>query len=71
MKNLKYILIFICLFALLALTLTSCGGRLSNPRGLHLDEDTQTLKWNKVKGAHGYTLEISGIENEIITQANY
>ena len=71
MKNLKYILIFICLFALLALTLTSCSARLSTPRGLYLDEDTQTLKWNKVKGAHGYTIEISGIDTEITTQANY
>lgn len=71
MKKIKILLIAICLLSLCALVLTSCGSKLSTPRGLYLDEDTQTLKWNKVRGAHGYTIEISGIENEIVTQANY
>lgn len=71
MKKIYGLLIFICLLSLFALTLTSCGGRLSTPSGLYVDEDTLTLKWNRVKGAQGYTIEISGIDGEIITQANY
>lgn len=71
MKKLHVLLILICIFSLFALLLTSCGVRLSTPSGLRLDADTQTLKWNKVKGAQGYTIEISGFEEEIVTQANY
>lgn len=71
MKKIYALLILICLFSVLALTLTSCGHKLSTPTGLFLDTDTQTLRWNKVRGAMGYTVEISGMETEITTQANY
>ena len=71
MKKLHNSLILIIVLSLFTLILASCGARLSTPSGLYLDEDTQTLKWNAVKGAQGYTLTISGIEGEIITQANY
>ena len=71
MKKIRVLLLTICLLSLCALLLTSCGGRLSTPSGLHFDEDTLTLKWNRVRGAHGYTVEISGMETDITTQANY
>ncbi|MBQ9116806.1 MAG: hypothetical protein IJY04_07255, partial [Clostridia bacterium] len=71
MKKTHFLLIFIFILSLFALTMSSCGARLSTPSGIHLDEDTQTLKWNKVKGAQGYTIQISGFDTEITTQANY
>ena len=71
MKKVHTLLILIFILSLFILILTSCGARLSTPTGLHLDEDTQTLKWNNVKGAQGYTLTISGFDQEITTQANY
>lgn len=71
MKKIYVLVAFICLLLLVTLALGSCGALLSTPSGVHLDEDTLTLKWNKVRGAQGYTIKISGIDAEIITQANY
>ena len=56
-----------CLLAVLGLLfaclmiLTACGTpKLSTPVGLYLDVDTQTLSWQKVKGAAGYSVEVDG-----------
>lgn len=71
MKKIRVLLLFICLITLFTLAFTSCGIRLSKPSGLHIDDDTQTLKWNRVKGAQGYTVEIVELGIEVVTQANY
>ena len=51
MKKLSFVLLAVCLVFLLALTLSSCGSKISAPSGLYLDEDTLSLRWNAVKGA--------------------
>lgn len=71
MKKLYVLLIFVCLFSVFAIMLTSCGQRLRTPTSLYLDEDTQTLKWNRVRGAQGYTVKIPELDFEATTQANY
>lgn len=71
MKRIKLIFISVCLIALVALTLVSCGSQLSDPSGLVFDVETQTLHWNAVKGAKYYTIQISEDTREITTKANY
>ena len=66
-----YVKIMLMLLLVLCITmLTACNDTLSTPSGLTLDVDTQTLRWNYVKGAAYYTIHISGEENEITTKAN-
>ena len=71
MRKLKYLSVLICLLALLTLALTSCASRLSTPGGLNVEDATQSLRWNAVKGARFYTVSIEGNENDITTKANY
>ena len=58
------------LLVLCVTMLTACKGNLSAPSGLTLDVDTQTLRWNFVKGASFYTIRISGQEQAITTKTN-
>ena len=70
MKKLRFILLAVCLVFLLALTLSSCGAKINAPSGLYLDEATLTLRWNAVKGAKFYTVQVSGMEKEYTTKNN-
>lgn len=71
MKKNNFKFTFIILLSLLSLLLVSCGvfqSRLSQPSGLMLDIETQTVKWNAVKNAKYYTVRISGEEKEFTTK---
>lgn len=68
-RNLKIALVL--LSGLLALFLASCGmfqSKISQPSGIMLDIETQTIKWNMVKNAEYYTVRISGEEKEYTTK---
>ena len=58
MKNIK-IIITLCLLLLSLFVLTSCSEGMEAPKGLVLDEDTQTLLWDEVRGAQSYTVKVS------------
>ena len=68
MKKTRLLLLSICLLALCALLLVSCGSSLNEPSGLYFDIETQTLHWNAVKGAKYYTIQISGQSRDITTK---
>ena len=68
-KKFGYLLAVLSLFSACLILLTACGTpRLSEPIGLYVDMDSQTLHWQKVKGASAYSVEING--NEISTKQN-
>lgn len=71
MKKLSYILIVLCFVSLLVLGLSSCGSAIKAPSGLRVDVAEQTVRWNAVKGAKFYTVQISGQEKTLTTKANY
>lgn len=71
MKKIRFILVSMCLLALCAVMLVSCGSELKAPSGLYLDIETQTLHWNAVKGAKYYTIQISGQERDVTTKSNH
>jgi len=68
MKKLRFILFFVIVVTLSALMLVSCGEKLNAPSGVIEDVETQSLKWNHVKGAKYYTIVISGQDKEITTK---
>ena len=68
MKKRISALILIFVLAFVTLTLVSCKEQLNSPSSFVLDVETQTLKWNPVKGAKYYTVSISGDEREITTK---
>ena len=68
MKKLPIALVLILLVSLCALTMTACGSKLNAPSGLLLDPQTLELRWNAVKGAKYYVIEISGQEQVITTK---
>lgn len=68
MKKLSIALVFILLLSLCVVTLTACGSEMNAPSGLTLDADTLTLKWNAVKGAKYYTVQIADQNYEITTK---
>lgn len=70
MKKLRAVFVAILLLSLCALALTGCNATLDTPAGLWLDIETQTLRWNPVKGARFYTIQISGQAQEIATKEN-
>ena len=58
-KKIGYLLAVLGLLFACLMILTACGApKLSTPIGLYLDVDTQTLSWQKVKGAAGYSVEV-------------
>lgn len=71
MKKITLLLFLISLFALCALTLTSCKNSVNAPTGLYLDIETQSLHWKEVRGARSYTVKISGEPDEEVILSNY
>lgn len=70
MKKLRIAILLISLLALVTLIFSSCDeNNLAKPSGLNLDVETQTLRWNMVKGAKYYTIQISGEEKDITTKS--
>lgn len=72
MKRSNFRTVFIILIALTAMLLVSCSAfdsSVSDPSGLVLDVEKQTLNWNMVKNAKYYTVRISGEEKEITTKS--
>lgn len=68
-KKFGYLPAVLCLFFACLVLLTACGTpRLSAPIGLYVDMETQTLHWQKVKGAAAYSVEVDG--NTISTKQN-
>lgn len=68
MKKLRSI-IAICLCSFWVVFLASCAKQLSAPMDFEFDVTTQTLSWDKVPNASGYTIEINGEEET--TRANF
>ena len=72
MKKLHISLILVTVLVLCALLFSSCqNNTLNKPSGLNLDVATQTLRWNMVKGASFYSIEISGEEKTLTTKNNF
>ncbi len=68
-KKFGYLSAVLSLFFACLILLTACGTpRLSEPIGLYVDIETQTLHWQKVKGASAYSVEVNG--NTISTKQN-
>ncbi len=68
MKRIRLI-IALCLCSVLAVFLTACtGDALEKPEDFKFDIATQTLSWDKVADARGYTIEING--EQTTTRAN-
>ncbi|MBR5601748.1 MAG: leucine-rich repeat protein, partial [Clostridia bacterium] len=60
-KKFGYLLAVLGMLVACLLLLSACGTpRLSEPIGLYVDIDTQTLHWQKVKGASAYSVEVDG-----------
>ena len=70
MKNLKHILWLLCLVMLTLCLLTSCEEGLEAPKPV-LNEDTQTLHWEKIKGAQSYTVKVSDGMEITVYEENY
>ena len=72
MKKIHISLILVTVLVLCALLFSSCqNNTLNKPSGLNLDVATQTLRWNMVKGASFYSIEISGGEKTLTTKNNF
>ena len=69
MKKLSVLLIAVCLTVVCLLTLSSCDEPLEAPGGFTFNEDTQTLYWEKVDGALGYSVLVG--EKEKSTKSNH
>ena len=71
MKKKFSVILALGILALCALLVTSCSsGKLPEPDGFKLNEETLTLSWNKVKGAMSYVVLIEGEERERTTRTN-
>ena len=68
MKKLSVLLIAVCLTVVCLLTFSSCENPLEAPAGFSFNEDTQTLYWEKVDGALGYSVLVG--EKEKSTRSN-
>lgn len=69
MKKLRVLLITVCVLAFCILALSSCEGALDKPSGFVFNEETQTLSWEKVEGAIGYSVLVG--EKEKSTKSNF
>jgi len=54
----------------IVLMLASCGELLDKPTDITLDEETMSIRWNKVIGAKSYTVHIPGEERDKTTKQN-
>ena len=68
MKKICLLLCAVLLCALSLLALSACDAGLDSPGEITLDETTLTISWEKVPGAYGYSVKISGTEK--VTKAN-
>lgn len=59
MKKFHYLSIVVVMLALL-LMLTACESQVGSPENFRLNDETQTLYWDKVTGAYGYEVLING-----------
>ena len=62
MKKFCLLLSLISLCVVCLILMSSCAADLDAPKNLKLNEATQTLSWNKCKGASGYTILIGDVE---------
>ena len=62
MKKFCLLLNLISLCVVCLILMSSCAADLDAPKNLKLNEATQTLSWNKCKGASGYTILIGDVE---------
>ena len=69
MKKLRVLLITVCVLACCILALSSCEGALEEPSGFIFNEETQTLTWEKVDGAIGYSVIVG--DKEKSTKSNF
>ena len=58
MKKILLCPIILCVLIGCIICLSSCGDKLKTPSGFLMDTDTQTLSWDRVTGAVGYTVTI-------------
>ncbi len=68
MRKIRLLPVIAALLALLLMCLASCGSSIDAPENLRLDSDTQTLHWDRVPGALGYSVLIG--EKEKTTRTN-
>ena len=71
MKKVYSVILALSILTLCVFLVTSCSsGKLPEPDGFTLNEQTLTLSWNKVRGAMSYTIQIEGEERERTTRTN-
>lgn len=71
MKKIRLLLLLLCAVILCVVSivaLTACEAGLDKPDVIRLDMDTQTISWDKVPGAIGYSVTIG--EKEKVTKTN-
>lgn len=68
MKKLCILLMTVCTLAFCILALSSCGVTLEAPHGFDFNEETQTLSWEKIEGAIGYSVLVG--DKEKTTKSN-
>ena len=71
MKRTVKLIFTVSLLLLCMMLLVSCGEKLDKPSGLVFDEETLTIRWNKVANAKSYTIEIPGEDRQKTTKANF
>ena len=65
MKKLRILFITVCMLAFCILALSSCGATLEAPGDFVFDEATQTLSWEKIDGAIGYSVLVGNGRHRI------
>ena len=71
MKKTRLLLLLICAVITCAISIvmfTACGSELDKPDVIRLDMDTQTISWDKIPGAIGYSVTIG--DKEKVTKTN-
>ena len=71
MKKIITISISLIVLALCLVCFVSCGGSIERPTGFTFDDETLTIRWNKVIGARSYTVQIPGEEREKTTKSTF
>lgn len=66
MKKIVTTILSVSLLLCCVLLLSACGKNVEEPSGLRLNEDTLVLTWNKISGAKGYQVQITGQEDRVI-----
>ena len=58
MKKIRLLLCAALICVLAFMLLTACDAGLDSPGVIRFDADTQTISWEKVTGAFGYSVKI-------------